>query len=411
MAGTHANATEGAALGSSTRGGRIRRGLIASVLTVAALTLAFEVGLRMRGFREDIVAEGVNRTNRRWMTLLGAGIFEEVADDVRHYAMRPGAQAEVDGWTFRVSSHRSRGADFPAAKPAGEKRLVCLGDSFAFGLWADEDQTLVGHLARMATAREREAGREVTWRGINLGVPGYHTGQQLATLRDEGLGLEPDAVILYYNTNDIVSEGLFLDEDLGALRSDHLPLPTGLKRALWKVSYVYSWIVHRYTLNYRQLPAPQLDPRVPWAHTREDNQAATAASLAAIAALCAERDVPLFFVNQPLLTWTGEMRRDDWEVLPLVRWAEDRRRELDLPGVNLLGLFRGYPDNVDRSPAPRVDDFMIERFVADEAVQAYFAGEENLELPDEPDFHLTGEGYGHIARVAYPHLREAGILP
>ena len=28
-----------------------------------------------------------------------------------------------------------------------------------------------------------------------------------------------------------------------------------------------------------------------------------------------------------------------------------------------------------------------------------------------PDFHLTGEGYGHLARVAYATLQAEGILP
>ncbi|MEM7306189.1 MAG: SGNH/GDSL hydrolase family protein [Planctomycetota bacterium] len=416
MAGTHANGTEGLALGSSpanptSRGTRLRRGLVVSIFTLALLTLAVEVYLRVTDFRESTMEAGVNRTNRRWVQLLGAGIFEEIGDPMRHYAMRPGASAEVDGWTFRVSSHRTRGADFPREKPAGEKRLLCLGDSFAFGLWADEDETLVGHLARMATEAEAAAGTGVTWRGVNLGVPGYHSGQQLRAFEQDGLDLAPDAVVLYYNTNDIVAEGLFLDEDLGALYSDHLPLPTGLRRPLWEASYLYSWIVHKYTRSFHAIPAPMLDERVPWAHVRADNKDATAGAIRRVAELCAERDVPLFFVNQPLLTWSGDVRREDWGVLPLVGWAEDLRAELGLPGISLLGLLRNYADNIDRSPAPPDEGFLVERYIADEAVQEYFAGNTEAELPPEPDFHFTGDGYGHIARLCYPLLRDAGILP
>ena len=411
MARANANGTGGHAPASSrSRGARLKRGFAVAVLTVALCTLALEAYLRLSGAREAAFEEGVNRTNRRWVALLSAELFEEVDDPVRRYAMRPGARAVVDGWTFRVSSHRTRGEDFPAAKPPGEKRLLCLGDSFAFGLWADEDETLVGHLARMANERERNAGSGVTWRAINLGVPGYHSGQQLASLEAEGLALDPDAVVLYFNTNDIVREGHFLDADLGALRADHLPLPVGLRRVLWRVSHLYGWITRKYTRKYQSIPSAHLDPSVPWSHVRPENKEYTADSIRRIAELCRERDVPLFFVNQPLLTWTGDTRRADWPVLELVDWAKKLRIELGLPGINLLGLFRNYEDGVDRFPPPPPPDVRIERYVADEEVQRYVADGE-AEQPADPDFHFLGAGYAKIAELCYPRMAAAGMLP
>jgi lysophospholipase L1-like esterase len=413
MAERHANGT-GAAKPQPSRafGARLRRGLAVSIFTVVALTLACEAWLRVTDQRERSVAQGVNRTNRRWMALLGAGLFEEVDDPVRHYAMRPGAEASVDGWTFRVSSHRTRGADFPREKPQGERRLLCLGDSFAFGLWADEQETLGGHLVRLANAAEAERGSGERWRALELGVPGYDSGQQLAALEQDGLALAPDVVVLYFNTNDIVREGLFLSEDLGALYSDHLPfLPTRLKRCLWRHSYVYGWITNAYTKSFASLPTAHLDPRVPWAHVRADNQAFTADAIRRIAADCRERAIPLFFVNQPLLTWMGDVRLSDWPIVPLVDWAEALRRELGLPGIDLLPFFRGYADNVDRFPAPPDPGFLLERYIADEAVQAYLKGDTGVAAPTDPDFHFTGEGYGAIARLAYPLMRAEGMLP
>jgi len=413
MAERHANGT-GAAKPQPSRafGARLRRGLAVSIFTVVALTLACETWLRVSNQRERSVAQGVNRTNRRWMALLGAGLFEEVDDPVRHYAMRPGAEASVDGWTFRVSSHRTRGADFPREKPAGERRLLCLGDSFAFGLWADEQETLGGHLVRLANAAEAERGSSERWRALELGVPGYDSAQQLAALEQDGLALEPDVVVLYFNTNDIVREGLYLSEDLGALYSDHLPvLPTRLKRCLWRYSYVYGWLTNAYTRSFAALPLAHLDPRVPWAHVRADNQAVTADAIRRIAADCRERAIPLFFVNQPLLTWMGDVRLADWPILPLVDWAEALRRELGLPGIDLLPFFRGYADNVDRFPAPPDPGFLLERYIADEAVQAYLKGDTGVAAPADPDFHFTGEGYGAIARLAYPLMRAEGMVP
>src|SRR6185503_18502895 len=131
---------------------------------------------------------------------------------------------------------------------------------------------------------------------------------------------------LYFNSNDIVREGMYLSEDLNALYSDHLPLlPAGLKRRLWRWSYVYGWIANAYVKSFASLPSPHLDARVPWAHVRADNQRATAEAIRAIAEDCRARGIPLFFVDQPLLSWMGDARRPDWPVLPLVDWSEALR--------------------------------------------------------------------------------------
>jgi lysophospholipase L1-like esterase len=429
-----------AAVRRESRRRRLRTGCLVSIFTLALCTLAAEVALRATGDRERAFAEGVNRTNRRWVALMTAGVFEEVDDPVRRYAMRPGASTEVDGWRFRVSVHRSRGPDFPSAKPAGEKRMLLLGDSFAFGMWCDEDATLVGHLARMASAREAELGTGVAWRPVDLGVPGYHTGQQLLALEQDGLALEPDVVVLYFNTNDIAREGFFFDEELG-LRNDHLPLPTALRRLLWE-SHLYGFIVRQHYLALKEVPAAAFDPRVPWAHVRADNQAATREALAQIARVCRERGIALFLVNQPLWTWCGAARDPEWPVRPLVGWVEGIRDELAIPGLDLLGLLSGYSDGVDRvaatppGEAPPPPDFLPDAYVADEDVQRAFAEARALargegrdwerlsvaeqmalvarvpaEVPLEPDFHLTGEGYGHIARLCYPRMQAAGMVP
>src|SRR4029077_15027902 len=123
---------------------------------------------------EHALEHNVTRTNRRWVALTRAHVFEELSDPERRYGMRAGAAAEIDGWHFRVSAQHTRGPDVPAVKPANEKRLLCLGDSFAFGLWCYEEQTLAFQLAARAEARERELGTVVHWRALDLGVPGYH---------------------------------------------------------------------------------------------------------------------------------------------------------------------------------------------------------------------------------------------
>jgi len=412
---------------------RIRRGLLVSVFTLAALTGAAELFLRITDQRGAFFEASVNKTNQRWVDLTTARLFEEVDDPVLRYAMRPGADAEVEGWRFRVSNHRSRGADFPLEKPANERRLLCLGDSFAFGLWCDEDQTLVGHLTRMANEVEERAGSGVHWRGVDLGVPGYHTEQQVRSFEQFGLALDPDVVVLYFNTNDIEQEGFFFDARLGVLRRDFLPLPSTLRRWLWN-SHLYGWIVTKHRNAVEGRATPHLDPDVPYAHVRADNQRATRSSLERLVSLCRRNDVPLYFVNQPLMTWMGDTLKPDWDIVPLVEWAETTRTELGIPGTNLLGWARGFADGVDRSPEP--PEFLLDVYFADERAQkafgyarsrarddetewdrltypemlAAFAGYPE-EIPREIDFHLTGEGYGHIARIVFPAMQAAGMLP
>jgi lysophospholipase L1-like esterase len=382
-------------------------------LGLLLVCLGLELGLRLYGDRERAFADSVNRTNQRWVTLLQGGVFEEIDDPVRRYAMCPGSSAEVDGWTFRVNEHRARGPEFPLEKPANEKRILCVGDSFAFGLWCDEEETLVGHVARMANEAEAAAGGDTHWRGITIGVPGYHTGQQLRALQQDGMRLDPDVVLLYYNTNDIQTEGLFLDEDLGALRADFLPLPVGLRRALWHS--------HLYGLFVRTLERSRTAPEG-WPHIDPATQQATAGVLRDLGALCKAAEVPLFFVNQPLLSWTGDLRRPDWWARPLVDWAEERAREMGVPSYSLLGFLRGYRDGVDRMAADGSGppwEFLPEQYVADvavqDAVQHYLEtgslAAEDFELPSDPDFHFTGAGYAELARLIYPGMQAAGLVP
>jgi hypothetical protein len=122
-------------------------------------------------------------------------------------------------------------------------------------------------------------------------------------------------------------------------------------------------------------------------------------------------------------------------VLPLERWFRDLCTELGLPALHLLGWERGYADGVDRFESGAPPDFLPDQYIADESAQAaleaaraharaegkvwdelpfaeqltHFAGVPAL--PADLDFHLTGAGYRHIARLAYARMRSEGLLP
>ena len=410
-----------------------------SVLTLLAALAATEGWLRVTGYRDRLAARTVDDGVRRWRALMAAGILRADDDPVRRYALRANTVGSVDDMTFRISSQGVRGPDLATPKPAREKRLLCLGDSFTFGLWCEEDETLVARLADMATAAERTAGSDVVWRPINLGVPGYHTGQERVAFEETGLALEPDAVVIYFTTNDIQQYGFFFDEKYG-LRTDNLPLPVWFKRAAWH-SHLYGFLAHRHFTRLSSVPSAYLNPDGPWSHVRPANQAFTRNALAAIVAECRARDLPVFLINQPEPMWTRATRDPAWEFLPVVRWVDDVARDLEVPTLNLLGWIRGYADNIDRvassppgeAPPP---DFLLEEYYADTRCQeivafakqtATAAGQawEALParhrlalllahpdgIPETIDFHFTAAGYAHLAALVYPALRDAGVLP
>jgi len=95
---------------------------------------------------------------------------------------------DLDGATIetRVNSYGYRGHE-PSSNP--KRRVLLLGDSFAFGALLDQTQTID---ARM---EEEEPGLEVD----NLGVIGYNLPQQLAPLRAWTLPADQVVYLFYYN--------------------------------------------------------------------------------------------------------------------------------------------------------------------------------------------------------------------
>jgi hypothetical protein len=82
-------------------------------------------------------------------------------------------------------------------KRPGVRRLVSLGDSFAWGAGIEWDDTYVQRLSRSLPRRRREA-----WEVVQLALPGMTTVDQASQLHEEGLRYAPDVVVLGYVLND-----------------------------------------------------------------------------------------------------------------------------------------------------------------------------------------------------------------
>jgi len=105
------------------------------------------------------------------------------------------------GLPYRVSVNDLgfRGPETPLVKPAGTYRVLCLGDSYTFGAYVNDEQTWPSQLE--TRLREEVDSRPIDV--INAGISGFTIVDELAFLQEHGLDLEPDAVIVAFVLNDL----------------------------------------------------------------------------------------------------------------------------------------------------------------------------------------------------------------
>jgi lysophospholipase L1-like esterase len=99
--------------------------------------------------------------------------------------------------TYETNSLGWRSPETTLEKPPGRFRILGIGDSFTFGTGVRLEDLF---LTRLAEHLEAEApGR---FEVINLGVMGFNTSHELHLLRNAGLALDPDLVVICYVLND-----------------------------------------------------------------------------------------------------------------------------------------------------------------------------------------------------------------
>jgi lysophospholipase L1-like esterase len=163
--------------------------------------------------------------------------YQASEDPVLLYEYRPNLRVEDAPFDalhrgFTTNAQGFRDVEFPVQKPAGELRILALGDSITAGngvsdLW----QTWPKRLER----RFAQAGRPEV-RVLNLGVGGYHPLQAARLLETRGLALAPDLVVLLVCLNDLDAgaDGGIRGLGLGSTQRDPLeqepsdPLGAGL---------------------------------------------------------------------------------------------------------------------------------------------------------------------------------------
>ena len=82
-------------------------------------------------------------------------------------------------------------------KPAGVKRVLGLGDSFAWGASVEFEDAYPQRLERALSRRRKER-----WEVASVALPGMNTVDQASQLETEGFAYEPDVVLLGFVLND-----------------------------------------------------------------------------------------------------------------------------------------------------------------------------------------------------------------
>jgi hypothetical protein len=112
----------------------------------------------------------------------------------------PGADFEFTGVTIPIppsriviSSQGLRDEEIADPKPAGVRRLICLGDSTTFGWGVEAEESFCHRLDDLLGP---------PWETVNLGVPGYNSTQEVRHLETRGLAFSPDVVMVLFDGND-----------------------------------------------------------------------------------------------------------------------------------------------------------------------------------------------------------------
>ena len=115
----------------------------------------------------------------------------------------PGGESRIRRPEFdvliQINARGLRGPDYDYAKPAGTRRVLILGDSFAEGYYVDEHET-----ARAVLEKRLNAGPCPGWQVVNGGTIAYSTDQEYLFFREEGHRYAPDLVTLLFYHNDLL---------------------------------------------------------------------------------------------------------------------------------------------------------------------------------------------------------------
>jgi len=135
------------------------------------------------------------------------------------YELAPSLSVTFHGAPLNTNRRGFRDRERSTEKPAGTLRIVGIGDSVMFGWGVGDDASYLAQLEGLLD--DDPSGRR--WEVINTAVPGYNGVMEVEALKEKGLALQPDIVILGFCGNDLKLPGfIWTDDDYLSLSESFL---------------------------------------------------------------------------------------------------------------------------------------------------------------------------------------------
>ena len=180
--------------------------------------------------------------DRHELNRLGLGELADVlvADPDRFWRLRPGTTLPDSGDSpfFGVIANDQGFREdhvVPRSPPAGERRVLFIGDSCTFGFGVAAKETYVARCEE----RLAEAMPRTPIECLNAGVPGYTLFQGWRYLQTEGIDFEPEVVVACFGFNERA------DWDNRSDLEHHATGPPGLLKHSRLVQRAWSLAVRR----------------------------------------------------------------------------------------------------------------------------------------------------------------------
>lgn len=159
-----------------------KQNLSLAIGSIIAISLALELLVRFVEPSDDVNATKLFDTLIR---PVDKGMWTNSPNFRRRFA-----QSEFD-IAIRTNSQGLRDREYPLEKPANTFRILVLGDSFTFGYGVEAEETYAKVLEKLLNR-----GSTLKYEVLNGGVIGYGTFHELRFLRESGLALHPDLVVI-----------------------------------------------------------------------------------------------------------------------------------------------------------------------------------------------------------------------
>jgi hypothetical protein len=191
-----------------------------------------------------------------------------------------------------LNSRGYRDEERTLAKPPGVRRVVSLGDSFAWGVGVEFDDIYAQRVERTLARRQ-----QVPWQVVSLALPGMNSVGEAAQLATEGMAYDPDVVSLGYVLNDSedenAAEARRVEDWLEEKREQRTSSPRLLDRsALYRLVGTRIWATlenRRRIQGYKSMYAPDY---AGWTAGQK--------ALKRMGGLCRERGIPFVVLIFPL---------------------------------------------------------------------------------------------------------------